>query len=101
MKPTINLDSCDVDLNDYSSDRFPLQTVFDAQEGRKPENVLEIVLPEERYLQSSVLKVADGNFTMGENFFLVIVSRSQDDDTIQKIVEGIKSHEQYEKFVIE
>ena len=46
----INLDSQIIDFNQLDSAHLPIQTVLDSGKGRLPENVLRVVMPDERFL---------------------------------------------------
>ena len=53
--------------------------VLDPQEGRKYENFLSIVHPDELF-SNKVTQVVDGSFYMGKEFMIVVISQLDDDE---------------------
>ena len=94
----INLEREVIDFNEWSSVGFPSKIVMDPCEGRKPENYIKIVLAEEMFDKMSA--VVDGNYYMGSEFMIIVMTHCDDDEHIEKILSSLP-HNNYEKFTIQ
>ncbi len=61
----INLEKCDLDFKEYSSNDFPTEIYLDYVAGRQDENVLKLTKPEERHGLDGVV---NGMFFMNAGF---------------------------------
>ena len=87
-----------VDLSEFSDPKeFPMQMLFDYEEGRKHDNYVGIVHDDEKY--DNVSRVVDGHFFAADKFGIVVLTDSPNPADVELLIKGLP-HEKMGKFVM-
>ena len=95
----INLSKLTPDFSgEFSTDVLPMSQFLNREEWRKADNYMRIVKDDEKYMIGGL---NEGHYIMQDEFQVVVVTQTEKEEDLNKIIGSLPNFDQFTKLVVE